>query len=267
MRTPSTVAALLASTLLTGCFLFWPEEDRFKSAGRSTGPRPEPDVEEAARGMILQTYFVIASRSGDRAAMRRCTYVDLLPDRCEITFVEKGRVVERVPTYQRGRDRPEWGDQGEDAGDAVEDAIEERFGDDRIALTRLGIFGVEVPPEGVLSARLIDGRVELHAGSPPRVLTATKAPPGVIAVQERYVSARAPELYIVSLTAESPTNRDRQSGFVIFRRFSANDYRAVMVVPPIDPRPIVEEPAPPAAPTTAPPSATSAPPKVLVVPE
>ena len=105
---------------------------------------------------------------------------DGLPERCEVTIVGQRSVLARVPTYKSGP--VEWVEQGEDAEDAVEDAIEEKLGEKRVALTRLGIFGAHWPDEGVISARLENGQIMLvveHSGGKPDVLLQVDAPPGV----------------------------------------------------------------------------------------
>ncbi|MCY1055677.1 hypothetical protein [Nannocystis sp. SCPEA4] len=229
------LAAPLALSLLAACKIFpWPGDPQPPSHGGATIPLPEPKLAETVEGMILQTYYLVSSRRADRLALRRCAHVDGGVDRCEITFVEQGRIVDRVPTFARSsRGTEDWDEQGKAASAAVRQTIERRFGDDRIALARTGVFGVATPPEGMLSARLVEDRVELVAGSPPRVLATTTAP-GMCAVLDRFVSERAPDVYAVRLTGATDTSQRGPEALVVFRRLGADDYRVVAHVPPLD---------------------------------
>jgi hypothetical protein len=100
-------------------------------------------------------------------------------------------------------------------------------------------------------------RVELVTVDPvsPRVLATAPAQPGVLGVADTYVSERTADLFAVSLTAGSPTNRDRQVGYVVLWRFGPGDFRAVTTLAPTDPKPVPPPPAP------------SEPPAVLQVPK
>jgi hypothetical protein len=230
------LAAPLALSLLAACRIFpWPGDPQ-PTGGGASGPLPEPKLRVAVEGMILQTYYLVSSRAGDRLALRRCAYVDGGVDRCEIAVVEQGRIVERVPTFARSsRGTADWEAQGKAASKAVTRAIDRSFAaDDRVALARTGVFGAAAPPEGPPSVRVVDERVELVVGS--RVLATTRAP-GMRAVLEHYVSQRAPDVRAVSLTGATHSNPRGPEAFVVFRRLGAGDYRVVAVIPPLDWKP------------------------------
>jgi hypothetical protein len=234
MRLAATSLLLLAST---ACFNPWEAYEDPKYSGSGSGKAlPEPSLSKLVNGMIQQTYYVAAGQR-DRFAVRRCVHKDGLPERCEITIVGQRSVLARIPTYKSGP--TEWADQGEDAEDAVEDAIEDKLGDKRVALTRLGIFGARTPDEGVIGARLEDGLLKLvieHSGGRPEVLLTVDAPPGVSVVSESYRSERAPNLFAFTLSGPED-HRDRNNGFVAFKRLGPRMYELVAWLPPIEPNP------------------------------
>jgi len=219
--------------MLWGCAFFLPDvKGDHPGGGAPAGPLPEPSANDAAYDMILQTYCVISTPSGERFAGRRCTYVDGLPDACEIVFVDRGTVIAAVPTYRRGGD--EWSVQAKHATRAVARAIEQHFRHDRVALDRRGILGMRSFPEGPVSAVVVDDEVRLQIDN-GATLAVAKLPPGLISRGERYVSIRAPDLYVVSLSAESASNRDRREGYLVFRRSGPGDVRTVNVIGPLHP--------------------------------
>ncbi len=251
--------SLVLFASLAACFNPWEAYEDPKYSGSGSGKAlPEPSLSKLVNGMILQTYYVAAGER-DRFAVRRCVHKDGLPERCEVTVVGKRTVLARIPTYESGPE--EWAEQGEGAEDAVEDAIEDKLGERRVALTRLGIFGAKTPDEGVIGARLEDGQIKLvieHSGGRPEVLLSVDAPPGVSVVSESYRSERAPNLFAFTLSGPED-HRDRNNGFVAFKRLGPRVYELVAWLPPIEPNPdrkppITASPAPsaPVAPAAAP---------------
>jgi hypothetical protein len=247
MRLASAFAVVLAAAS-SGCINVWAAYEDPQYTGGSGRPRPEPSLSESVEGMSLQTYFVISGQR-DRFAVRRCVHVDGSVERCEITIVGQRAVLARVPTYRRGTE--EWEAQAEDAQDAVEEVIEDKLGDERVALTRLGTFGSRQPEEGSVSLQLEAGRLKLtvSGSGKPEVVYEVEAPPGVTVVEERYVSERAPSLFAFTL-AGPEQYRDRNNGFVAFRRVAPRSYELVAWLPPLEPNPSRGE----AAPAPAPPS-------------
>jgi hypothetical protein len=225
------VAALVLSLLPACSILPWPGDPAPPVRSRRTSPFAEPKLADAVEGMILQTYYLYSSSVGDRVAVRRCGHVDGSVDRCEIAFVVLGRIVDRVPTFvQPAQGTSRWEEQGKAASKAVQKTIERVLEDDRIALARTGVFGVAELSEGLMSTRVVDGRVELVAGSPARVLATAQAP-GMQTVLDSYVSQRAPNVRAVRVG-----DRDQRGpeAIVVFRRVAANDWRVAAVVPPLD---------------------------------
>jgi|GEM_PF-3749737 len=217
----------------SGCdFLFPDVKGEHHYGGGSTKPSPEPSVGKAAYDMISQTYSVIVSHSGERLAARRCRYVDGSTDACEITFFDRGVVLEQVPTYRRGYG--EWEVQAKHATNTVARAIEKHFGRDHVALDRRGIYGMRPFSEGELSASIVGDEIRLGVVR-GRQLAATKLPVGVTFVRERYVSMRAPDLYVVALEAGNEVDRDRREGYVVFRLPQPGNIEVVQVMGPLTP--------------------------------
>lgn len=225
-------AAALLLSLVTACSIVpWPGDPAPPPRSRKKSPRPEPKLADGVEGMLLQTYYLYSSSVGDRLAVRRCTTDS---KRCEVAFVVLGKLVDRVQTFvapAQGDIR--WVEQAEAAGKPVKKTIERILADDRIALARTGVFGVAELPEGSLTTRVVDGRVELLAGSPAKVLATAEAP-GMREVTESYMSQRAPNVRAVRLTSTSEHGPPGREAVVVFRRVAKNDWRVSAVVPPLD---------------------------------
>ena len=231
-RTSPFVPSLALALVLGGCIDFWAAYEDPPSGSGSGEPLPEPSLRELAEGMALQTYYVASAPDRARFAMRRCRFADGLPERCEITIIDGGHVVERIPSFRAGQG--EWTDQAKAARRAVVKAIKRWIGRDRVALTRLGIFSRFVPPEGLVTARVEHGEVILSilqsGDRPGPTLGRATLPRGLAVVSDHYVSERAPALYVVELAAEG----SRDNGFVAFARVEPGYYRAIAGVGPLE---------------------------------
>jgi hypothetical protein len=230
-RAGAILSSMVLAVVLGGCINFWEAYEDPPSGSGSSGPLPEPSWKELASGMMLQTYFVAGAPGRPRFAMRRCKFVDGMAERCEITFIDGERVVDRVPTFHAGEG--EWADQAKAARKAVVRAMKRWLGRDRVALTRLGTFGRFVPEEGLVSARVEHGQVLLSLmrsdGRPGDTVGGAALPAGLAAIGETYVSERARPLYLVELTVAG----GRDNGFVVFARVGPGSYRTIASVGPL----------------------------------
>lgn len=229
-----SLAGVVIASTLGGCFNPWEAYEDPHYSGGSGKPLPEPNLGDLAEGVSWRGGYVAAGQR-DRFAVRRCVYAGGLPQRCEVTVVGGRAILAQVPTYQRSD--VEWHDQGKRANGDVKDVIEQLLGDEHVALTRLGVFGVKWPEEGVVTAKIDSGRIKLLVGSPTgqqQLVFEVETPSGVTTVFDHYVSERAPNLFGFWLMGNDDFG-DRNNGFVAFRRIGPLQYQLVAWLPPLEP--------------------------------
>jgi hypothetical protein len=230
----AAVAIVIALVvMLAACAEFEAKRERVGSV-HSKPPEGEPDLEDAAQRVIAGD-DVVVSRNGDWLVALRCLWVLRDVDRCEVAFVERGRVVGTVDVF----DRRATGDrraQARAARRAVERGLAEHLGRQRVALNAdyiygprdpraTSVFGVVEDDELVVRAMIFPQRWERGRTAWPYGAATTRA--------VTYQSPRAKDLVVLPVEL-SP---DRATAFALFRAGAGHDertYQLVMFVPPID---------------------------------
>jgi hypothetical protein len=228
--------ATIAIIMLVGtpaCAGFGTKGEQVQSVS-SSPPAPEPDLDAAAR-RVIDGKDVIVSRNGDWLVALRCIWVLRDVHACEVAFVERGRVVGTVAVYDRSAsdDRET---QARAARRAVERALAEHLGSDRVALNAeyaygardshsTSVFGVIEGGDLVVREMIFPHRDERGRTAWPYGEATTRA--------NAYQSPRASDLVVLPIE----TAPDRATAFALVRatsaRHTATEYRFVQYVPPM----------------------------------